>query len=205
MMTLYANPVSGNVHKVRIALALLGLPHAERHIDFRLGEHRRPPVSELNPLMQLPILVDGDLVLRDSQAILTYLAARYAPGVWDGETPAERGRIAQWLAFAAVEIAGGAARLRLAKLFGLLIDVDGATALSNRALDILETRLATAAWLEGGRLTIADIVVAPYVALAPQGGVDLAPYLAVRGWLDRLAALPGFPDVPGWMQQKVAA
>lgn len=205
MITLYANAVSGNVHKVRIALGLLGLPHAERQIDLRLGEHRQPPVSDLNPLMQLPVLVDGDVVLRDSQAILTYLAARYAPGFMDGDTPAERGRIAQWLSFAAVEIAGGPARLRLAKLFKLDIDTAAVTAISDRALRIVETKLAESDWLECGRLTIADIAVAPYIALAHQGDVSLAAYPNIDVWLDRLARAPGFPEVPGWSESRIAA
>lgn len=205
MITLYAHPISGNVHKVRIALALLGLPHSERHVDLARGEQRQPPLSDLNPLTQVPVLVDGDVVLRDSQAILTYLAARYSPGTWDGETPAERGRIAQWLFFAATEIAGGTARLRLAKLFNIAIDVAAVTALSDRALGMLEARLAATGWLEGAQLTIADIACAPYIALAHQGDVDLAPYANVRAWLDRIAALPGFPEVPGWTPAQIPA
>ena len=196
MITLYSFPPSGNSHKVRLALRLLGLSFDE--VTLSGGAHKRPEFIDLNPLGQVPVLVDGDVVLRDSQAILVYLAARYRPGDWDGHDPAERGRIAQWLSLAANEIAAGPNRLRLAALFGARVENEAATALTARVLGILEAKLAGADWLEGGRLTIADLACAPYLALSPQGGVDLYSSPNVRAWTSRLAALPFFAPMIGW-------
>lgn len=196
MITAYVFPASGNAHKVRIALGLLGLAFEE--VAPSAGAHKQAPFTDLNPLGQVPVLVDGDTVLRDSQAILVYLAAAYRPGEWDGHTPAERGRIAQWLSLASNEIANGLNRLRLAALFGTVVDTAAATMLAHRVLDLLQLRLTDADWLEGGRLTIADLACVPYVALGPQGGVDLDRYPAVRDWVGRIAALPNMPVMPGW-------
>jgi len=198
MITLHAFPPSGNSQKVRIALRLLDLPFEERRPAG--GEHKRPPFTDMNPLGQVPVLVDGDMVLRDSQAILVYLAAAYRPGEWDGRDAGERGRIAQWLSLAANEIANGPALLRKAALFGTGVDRSAAETLTARTLEIVDAKLGTGEWLEGDRLTIADLACAPYLALAAQGGVDLAPFPNVRSWTGRAAALPGFPAMEGWEQ-----
>lgn len=196
MIRVYTFKPSGNSQKVRIALCLLGLKHED--IALGRGAHTQPDFLALNPLGQVPVLVDGDTTLRDSQAILTYLAAAYAPGRWDGETAAERGRIAQWLSLAANEIAAGPNRLRLATLFGAAIDRPTAEATTARVLRLVEKHLHSRDWLEGGRLTIADLACSPYLALAHQGGVDLGPFPAVRTWTARIAALPSFPPMDGW-------
>jgi len=52
-------------------------------------------------------------------------------------------------------------------------------------------------WLELDRPTIADIAVFPFVALAGDGGIDLAPYPHVRAWIARIQALPGYVPMKG--------
>jgi glutathione S-transferase len=196
MITLYSFPPSGNSQKVRIALHFLDLSFDE--VTPKGGAHKQPPFTDLNPLGQVPVLVDGKVVLRDSQAILVYLAAAYRPGDWDGRDPAEHGLIAQWLSLASNEIANGPNSLRKAALFGATVDRDLAATLTKRVLDLLERHLGARAWIVGERLTIADLACAPYLALSPQGGVDLADYPNVCSWTDRIAALPSFPAMPGW-------
>ena len=147
MITLYALKPSGSAHKIRIALALLDIPYHE--IMLAGGDHKREPFIALNPLGQVPVFVDDDLILRDSQAILVYLAARYRAGEWDGRDAAERGRIAQWLALAGNEISNGLAKLRIAALFGATIDRAVAETNAARALDVLEALLDQRDWLEG--------------------------------------------------------
>ena len=196
MIQLYTLPPSGNAQKARMALCFLGLPFEE--VSLAGGGQKTAAFQAINPLGQVPVLVDGATTLRDSGAILVYLAAAYRPGEWDGHDAAERGRIAQWLMFAAGEVAGSLTRLRAKALFGVTIDEAAATTLSRRVLDVTEERLAGGDWLEGERMTIADLAVAPYVALSPQGGVDLDPYPHIQAWLGRIVAQPGFPAMPGW-------
>lgn len=202
MIMLYVFKPSGNSQKVRLALGLLGLEHEE--VVLSGGAHKQPPFTDLNPLGQVPVLVDEATVVRDSQAILVYLAAAYAPGDWDGRDPAERGHIAQWLSLASHEIAVGPNRLRLAALFGATVDRPAADSATGRVLGLVEAHLDSRDWLEGGRLTIADLACAPYLALAHQGGVDLEPFSRVRAWTERIAALPGFPAMEGWAATTVA-
>jgi glutathione S-transferase len=196
VIQLYTLPPSGNAQKVRMALCFLDLPFEE--MSLAGGGQKTPAFQAINPLGQVPVLVDGATTLRDSGAILVYLAAAYRPGEWDGHDAGERGRIAQWLMFAAGEIAGGPVRLRAKALFGATIDDAAATVLTGQVLDLVEAQLAERNWLEGERLTIADLAVAPYLALSPQGGVDLDPFPNIRAWLERIVARPGFPAMPGW-------
>ncbi len=77
MMKLYHFELSGNCHKVRLMLSLLGVEYEQILLDFATKEHKSPKYMKLNPFGQLPILVDGDIVVRDSHAILIYLAQRY--------------------------------------------------------------------------------------------------------------------------------
>ena len=196
MIRLYGSPMSGNVHKVRMALAFLGIEWEEEAVDA--AERQGEAFRALNPMAQIPVYVEGDFVLRDSQAITAYLAARHRPGEWDGHTPEERGEITVWLSHAANEIFNGPALLRAERLFDWSIDRERAQAVAARILPVVDAHLASRQWLVGERLTIADITASPYLALAPDGGIDLEDWPHVRDWTRRIAALPGFPAMPGW-------
>lgn len=196
MITLYDVALSGNCQKVRLALSMLGLAHELVPVDFMAGEHKREAFLELNPLGQVPVLVDGDVLLRDSQAILVYLARQYG-GDWLPDDAADQGRVAQWLSSTANEIACGPAAARLCCLFEQRDGLAAAQAQANAFLSVLEAHLEGQDWLECGRPTIADLACYPYVALAPEGEIELRPYPAVRAWIGRVEALPGYVAMPG--------
>ena len=196
MIQLYGTPRSGNTHKVRMALAFLNLPWVEQPTDA--AARQSDAFAAITPMRQIPVYVETDRMLRDSQAILTYLAARHGPGDWDGRTPEERGEIAMWLSHAANEIANGPATLRLARQFGATIPEEQAQAVTARFLPVIEAHLAQHRWLVGDRLTIADLAASPYLALMAEADIDLADWPAIGEWTDRIAALPGFPAMPGW-------
>ncbi len=195
-MKLYDLGPSGNCYKVRLFAALAGIDLEIVPADFLGGAHKRPPLTDLNPWGELPILVDGDLVLRDSQAILVYLAGAYGGAAWWPVEPALQAQVAQWLSTAANEIQHGPASARLADKFGYDLDKPEALRLSDRILGLLEAHLTKQDWLAVGRPTIADCAVYPYVALAPEGGIDLSPYPATGRWMARVAALPGYAPLP---------
>ena len=83
MLTLYEFALSGNCHKVRLLLSLLGVRYQSQPVDAAARQHKSAGFLALNPLGQVPVLCDGEHCLRDSQAILCYLARRYdASGQW---------------------------------------------------------------------------------------------------------------------------
>ena len=89
-MKLHDLTLSGNCHKVRLFLSLIGQPVERVPVNLLAGEHKQPPFREINPRGQIPVLEDGEFRLGDSQAILVYLAQRYAPRCYppDAETHA---------------------------------------------------------------------------------------------------------------------
>jgi glutathione S-transferase len=211
MITLYDFELSGNCYKVRLLLRLLEVPHSLHGIDFYPGrEHKSPWFLELNPLGQLPVLQDGELVLRDAQAILVYLASRYdATGCWyPRESPSQLGLIGMWLSFAnEISATAGAARLHSAMFYQG--DAAQARAGAHRLFRILDQQLwfseqASSDWLCGGEYpSIADIACFPYVMLSEEGGIARRDYPAIRRWCDRIRLLPGFIPMAGILTQNL--
>ena len=77
-------------------------------------------------------------------------------------------------------------------VFGAPLDHGAAIARSHTLLRVIESTLSARRFLGGQDITIADIAGYTYIAHAPEGGVDLEPYRAIRIWLARIEALPGF-------------
>lgn len=196
-MKLYSLELSGNCYKVRLFAALAGIELHLESVDLPGGAHKRSPFIDLNPWGQVPVLIDGDVVLRDSQAILVYLARQYAGHQWWPDGAAQQGEVMQWLATAANEISAGPGAVRLIEKFGSSLDKTRALEVCAQVLPLLEQQLEEHQWLALNRPTIADCAVFPYVATSWEGGVTLAPYPAIRAWVERIKALPGYVGMPG--------
>lgn len=195
-MKLYDLELSGNCYKVRLFLKLIGQSYELFPVDFLGGAHKTPPLSELNPFLEIPILVDGDYVLRDSQAILVYLARKYGGEGWMPTEPAAMAQVIGWLMVAENEIARGPNDARLHDKFGYELDHDLAVKRSTRILDLLEQWLEDRDWLVLDRPTIADIACFPYVALGHEGRVPVGNRRKIAAWIERIKALPGFVGMP---------
>ena len=196
-MKLYDLSLSGNCYKVRLLAALAGIPLDIVAVDFLAGEHKRPPLIDLNPWGEIPILEDGEVVLRDSQAILVYLARRYAGEAWLPGDATGMATVMQWLSTSANEIQNGPGAARLVDKFGYQLDKADTLRRAARILPLIDAHLSGHDWLALERPTIADCAVFPYVALAPEGGVSLADFPNIRQWIARIKALPGFVPMPG--------
>ena len=196
-MKLYDLEPSGNCYKVRLFAALAKIPLELIPVDFMSGEHKRSPLIDFNPLGELPILDDAPVVLRDSQAILVYLAGKYGGESWLPRDPAEMAEVMQWLSTSANEIQNGPGAARLVDKFGYAIDKADAVKRAGNILPVIETHLASHQWLALDRPTIADCAVMPYIALAPEGGISLQPFPHIGAWIARIKALPGFIPMSG--------
>ena len=198
-MLLYTHPLSANAHKVALLLGYLGREWSARDVDIPAGEQHEAPFLAISPLGQIPVLDDGDVRLRDSQAILIYFAGRYDPDrTWWPLDALAQGQIAQWLVFAALEQQNGINRARLYHRLGVACDLPAARTQGEWSLTMLEQQLSDRDWLETGRPTIADCACAPFAARAGEAGHDLGRYPAIVAWLDRLRALPGFTGMEGF-------
>lgn len=197
MIRLHDYELSGSCHKVRMLLGFLGLEYEKVPVDFVHKQHKSADYLALNPFGELPILEDGDLRLRDAQAILVYLASRYdKEHVWYPQDAPSQGRIQQWLATGGGEIMNASAA-RLVKGLNYPLDLDRLHAGAHRAFAIVDAHLADREFLECGRPTIADIACFPYAALAWEGGMDVSAYANMLAWVARMKQLPAFTEMPG--------
>lgn len=198
MITLYDMPLSGNCHKVRLLLSLLALPY--RTVNLAGGEQHSPNHLQRNPFGQAPVLEDDGLIIRDSQAILVYLAKSYGGGQWWPDDAFRLAQIAAWLSTSANEIANGPALLRVHHKFGRDIDISKARQTAEKVLGIIDRHLQSRDWLASDSVSIADIAAYPYLALAPEGGIDIGAYPNIVAWFQRIRALPGYVPMPGMWQ-----
>jgi glutathione S-transferase len=188
--------LSGHSHRVELFLSLLGLPFEIIDVDLAHGANRTPEFLAKSPFGQVPVIEDGDVTLTDSNAILVYLASRYDDtGCWLPRDPVAAAGVQRWLSIAAGFLAYGPAAARLVTVFGAKLDQEGAKKLAARLYKVLEEHLAEGGFLTGAQPTVADIAMYTYTAVAPEGGVSLAPYPNIQTWLDRVEALPGFVPI----------
>lgn len=197
-MKLYNIPKSGNCHKVRLLLSLLGIDYVTHNLNLAEKEQASADYLTLNPFAQAPVLDDNSTIIRDSQAILVYLASNYGGEQWwPKDNPVDMAKITAWLSTAANEVTHGPARLRAHYLFGREIEVDFATATTEKVLTIIDRHLTEKSWLVGNKLSIADLAIYPYLALAHEGKVDITPYQHITAWFTRIESLPEYIAMPG--------
>lgn len=192
-MKLYHHPLSGHSHRVRTFLSLIGAPVEEIEVDLAAGAHKSPEFLALNSFGQVPVLVDDDTVIADSNAILVYLAKKFGRSDWLPENPIAAAAVQRWLSVAAGQIAFGPAAARLITVFGAGFNADEVIARAHQILEVIEAELDGKNWITGSvQPTLADIALYSYIARAPEGNVDLAGYARVNSWLTRIEALDGF-------------
>jgi len=192
-LRLYRFPLSGHSHRAELMLSLLGLNAELVHVDLLKGEHKQPPFLAKNSFGQVPVLEDGAHTVSDSNAILVYLAERYdkTDRYWPRDA-ARRAEVQRWLSVAAGQLSTGPGAARLVRVFNAPLDHALAARKAHELFAVLEKELSTRPFLVGETPTLADIALYTYTAHAPEGDVSLEPYAAIRNWLARVEALPGF-------------
>jgi len=192
-MILYDSKVSGNCYKVRQLFAHLGLEYERRELDVIDRSNRPEVIGEKNPALRVPTLVlDDGRTLGESNAITFYFAegTEYLP-----DDRFERAQVLQWQFFEQYDHEPNIAVAR----FWLLKrpdDVDpekleGWQAAGHRVIGAMEHHLDGREFLVGNGYTLADISLYAYTHVAPEGGISLDAYPAVRAWIARVAAQPG--------------
>jgi len=202
-ITLYNYDLDENSFRVRLMLAMLKLEHATIAIDMFPGqEQTRPTMLAINPQGTLPVLVDGDLTLAGTEAILAFLAKAYDPArTWLPEDAAGFGRVQGWLHFSATMLEN-AKQARLQALFDTPGDETALRAGARKAFRIMDDHMTArhfdgADWFVGDKPSLADLTLFPSFALSRDFGIDHDEFPALRLWIRKFRALPGFFTMPG--------
>lgn len=185
---------SGNCYKVRLLLTQLGVPFERTPVTLRLTLEAAAELRKINPLGRVPTLIlENGEAMGESNAILLHFA--------DG-TPLmpvdrmQRARVYEWLFWEQYDHEPTVAVIRAwIRFFGVPAgreaDVEPLRARAHKALSVLESHLVTRDFLVGETYSIADIALFAYTHVAPDGGVALDGYPAIRAWIERVQAQPG--------------
>ena len=178
--------------RARWALQELGVAFEPVTVNLIAGENRRPEFLKINPAGKVPALVDGDVVLTESVAIVLYLAEKYAD---EGLLPADlaaRAQVNRWLLFAATELEQPLWRIsRNTFLYPeeqrLPADVTIASREFKEMAAVLEAHMRGRQFVVGDRVSVADLVLA-----------------YTLDWADEQQLLDGFPQLLAYMQRMYA-
>jgi glutathione S-transferase len=196
-MKLYNFELSGNCHKIRMLLSMLGKDFEKIDVDILHRDQFDSDFVVLNPLHKVPVLEDKDVVLRDSAAIMVYLVRTYGKADWYPDNPVQMAEVQQWLSFSVNEVFNGLALVRANVIFKRGMEKAPLEAAARAALDMLEHSLTDHDWLALDRFTIADLACYPYTALSHEGGMDLTNWPAIQAWCRRIEAMPGYVSMEG--------
>lgn len=193
--TLHCFGESGNAYKAALTMTLAGFDWQPAFVDFFHGGARTPEFRALNEMAEVPVLVDGDLVLTQS-GVIQYHAAE-ATGRFLGEGPAEAREILRWLLWDNSKGSGqnGPLRFMLNFLPAEKRPSEAIGWLGGRARAgwaVLDGHLARRDWMVGAAPTLADFACCGYLYYPEPFGFDRAEWPAIDRWLDRISALPGW-------------
>lgn len=195
-MKIYNNPFSGSGFKVTAIVHELGLDVETITVDLSKGQHLQPAFLAINPHAKVPVLVDGELIVWESNAIVTYLGAKVPER---GLMPTDARGLAEvqkWLHWQSAAFYGNAFKVNwntyYQKLFGHPKDekmlAEGMEAVK-RDLKVLESALTGREYLTG-KLSVADFALASSLLIREMAGIDLKPFPHVKAWVERIEARP---------------
>jgi glutathione S-transferase len=180
--------------RVRWTLQELGVQFESIPVNLIAGEHRRREFLKINPAGKLPVLVDGDLVLTESVAIVLYLAEKYADKGLIPVDPKQRAQVNRWLLFAATELEQPLWRIsRQTALYPESERVPGDVPLAGRDFKdmarVLEQHMQQRQFIVGERVTVADFVTAYTLDWANEQKL-LEDFPTLRAYMERMYARP---------------
>ena len=184
MLKLLGRQTSGNVQKVMFCLEEIGLPYAREDYGRQFNNTATPEYKAMNPTSKVPTLVDGSIVIWESNTILRYLAALHAPKL-TGATPAERTEVERWMDWLLASL-----NTPYVKVF-----VDSRNPPDKRSaawpenaktlrdeLALIEGHMAKRSWFALDRLTLADIAMAPIVKRCLEFPIDRPKMPGLEKW-----------------------
>lgn len=194
-MIVYGDHKSGNCYKVALTAALLDMDYEWRAVDVLKKQTHTPEFLALNPNGKIPLLLTDDgRSLAESNAIIFYLAqgSRLIPA-----DAFSLSRMLSWQFFEQYSHEPFIAVARFIEKYlgrpaGREAEYHALKSGGYHALDVMERQLAQTPYLCGDIFTLADISLFAYTHIADEGGFDLAAYPAIRAWINRVRAQPGF-------------
>lgn len=187
-MKLYEFPPTRSI-RARWTLQELGVDFEAVRVNMLAGEHKAPAYLKVNPAGKLPALVDGDIVLTESIAIVLYLAEKYPEKRLIPTDPVQRAELYRWLLFATTELEQPLWRMaRNASLYPedrrLPADIENAREDFKPMAAVLEDHMKGREFVVGDSVSVADFVAA-----------------YTLDWASEVGLLEGFPRLKAYMER----
>ncbi len=196
MLKLLGRKTSGNVQKVIWYLEERGLEYTREDYGRQFGNTADRAYLELNPNGKVPTLVDGDVVVWESNAILRYLCNRTDDDAFYPSDPALRSQVERWMDWLLASLNSPyMALFRETKKPKGERDAQALAAYGAEMaglLEILGGALEGREWLAGDTISLAEIALGPIVQRCLGFPIELPKLVAVRAWQQRIAARPAF-------------
>jgi glutathione S-transferase len=193
MLKFYYAPISANARRVWITLLEKQIPFEPVIVNLD-GEQFQSEFTAINPLQRVPAIVDNELRIFESLAILDYLEAKYpVPELMPKEL--DKLAIARMISMVSVTELQPVALTLTKQLLGLEIEPTSVEKARQRATAILqffEDTIADRPYFTGNTFTMADIVAGTLVPSASMFGISLDPYPGLNAWIDRLSERESF-------------
>ncbi|MDP4556508.1 glutathione S-transferase family protein [Halomonas meridiana] len=199
MITLWGRNNSTNVKKVLWALEELQLPFEMVMAGLQHGVNDTPEYLAMNPNGLVPLLKDDatQSVLWESNTILRYLAAQYAPNHLWIEAPAKRAQMEKWMDWSTSlltpahrTILMGYVRTPPEQRDSALLDP--AIATCEKLFAQLDAALNQQQWFSGDEFGLADIAISPFTYNLINSGLTWKPRLHLTRWTEQLAERPAY-------------
>ena len=184
MLKLLGRKTSGNVQKVLFFLEETGTPYAREDYGRQFNNTQTPEYLKLNPNAKVPTLIDGDVVIWESNTILRYLATNTGSALYPGD-PGARTHVERWMDWQLATLnTPYVALFQGSKLppEQRSADFPAQVKTLGNELAILDRRLGEAPWLAGASMTLAEICLGPIVYRCLRFGVDLPPLENLKRW-----------------------
>ncbi len=195
-MKLYEFAASRSI-RARWMLQELGLDFEAVTVNLQKGEHHNASFLELNPAARVPVLVDGDLILSESVAIVLYLAEKYPDRGFIPAHPEARTDFYRWLLFTVTELEQPLWRIaRHTFLYAQEDRLAADVVLAGRDFApmaaVLENHIKGRAYVAGNAVTAADFVLAHTLDWAGEAQ-QLGAFPGLRSYVEHMYARPRAP------------
>ncbi|MGE4251279.1 MAG: glutathione S-transferase family protein [Parvibaculaceae bacterium] len=196
MILYYAETM--NSYKTCAVARHVGLDIEFSRVDLKKGEQRSAEFLAVNPNGKAPALVDGDVRLWESNAIMCHLAIKAGSDLWP--QGARQAEVIRWFSWSSDHFSRFAGELYFENIiraqFGMgepnAEAVQEATGYVRKYARILNAHLDDRRYLLGADLTLADFAVATTLPYAREAKIPIEDFPAVQRWHDRLMDLPAW-------------
>jgi glutathione S-transferase len=178
----------------------LGIEADFVEVNLMAGGLKSPDFAALNPNRKVPVLVDGDQVLSESSAIMTYLCIKAGSDMWPTRNAAEQVEVLRWLSWNDCHWAPAVGPFYFEHVVKSTFKIGppDREELKSKVPDlqkyaaVLEGHLAGRNYLACGRLTIADFQAASMATYWRESEMPLDAYPNILSWIDGLLRIPAW-------------